>query len=251
MTQTPDLPYGWRLDVLPEVDSTNAEVLRRAEHGEAEGLAIRTDVQTAGRGRRGRRWESPKGNLYLSVLVDAQLAKAGQVGFAAALALIDALEIEADKSLPNLRCKWPNDLVLNGAKVAGLLLEAVPEREQVVVGLGVNLITTAVKDAVYRVGTLADIGVAFDVEILSARICVSLQSWLETWRLVSFTPLRKAWLQAAEGLNQPITVQLPHETFEGKFHGLSDDGALVLDQGDAVHRIVPAGDVFFAHQRDA
>ena len=245
MPHTLELPSGWRLDVLPEIDSTNTEVLRRAGQGEAEGLAVRADVQTAGRGRRGRHWESPKGNLYLSVLVDAPPPTAGQVGFVTGLALFDALEIEADQDLTPLRFKWPNDLVFNGSKVAGLLLEAVPGRDQVVVGIGVNVVPTQVEDALYPVGSMAVVDAPINIEHLAARVCVALQSWLETWRAVGFHPLRKIWLARAEGLIQHITVQLPNETLEGTFRGLTDDGALILDQDDAVQRIVPAGDVFF------
>ncbi len=240
-----ELPDGWRLSVLPEVDSTNAEVLRRAEHGEPEGLAIRADVQTAGRGRRGRSWQSPKGNLYLSVLIDALTATAGQVGFAAALALIDAIEKSTGGDLPKLRCKWPNDLVLNGAKVAGLLLESVPDNEQVVVGMGVNLVPTTVDNTLYPVGALSDASMTLDLDPMCAQICLALHSWLETWRSIGFSPLRNAWLGRAEGLHQPIVIRLPTESIEGTFDGLSEEGALMLDQGGPVAREIPAGDVFF------
>jgi BirA family transcriptional regulator, biotin operon repressor / biotin---[acetyl-CoA-carboxylase] ligase len=241
---SPKFPSGWRLITVPELDSTNAEVMRCAETGEPEGLAVRADVQTAGRGRRGRSWESPNGNLYLSILIDAPPTVAGQVGFAAALALIDSLEIEADQDLPDLCCKWPNDLLFKGNKIAGLLLEVVPGHDQVVVGLGVNLVPTEVTDAVYQAGSLAVLGIPFDLNVLAARTCVSLESWLDTWRKVGFIPLRNAWLARAKGLHEPIVVSLPNEELEGRFAGLSADGALLLEQG-AVEQIIPAGDVFF------
>lgn len=239
------LPAGWRLEAVPEVDSTNAELLRRAEQGEPEGLALRANVQTAGRGRRGRPWSSPVGNLYLSVLIDADPATAGQIGFAAALALLDAVELEADRAIPALRCKWPNDLLLDGKKTAGLLLEAVPGQDQVVVGIGVNVVPMDVSEALYPIGSLAELKTPFDLDRLSARLCVSLQSWLETWRTVGFIPIRNAWLKRAYGVNEPIVVRLPTENLEGTFLGLSSDGALLLEHG-AGERIVPAGDVFFA-----
>ncbi len=251
MTSRHDLPDGWRLVAVPEIDSTNADVLRRAENGEAEGFAIRADTQSAGRGRRGRAWDSPKGNLYLSILVDAPPATAGQVGFAAALALIDAIEAEANRDIPNLCCKWPNDLVLDGAKVAGLLLEAVPDHDQVVIGFGVNVVPTDVENALYPVDSLATTGVTFDLDGLSGHICAALASWLDTWRTVGFAPLRKAWLARAQGLHRPIVVQLPGESVEGTFQGLSEDGALLLDQGEAVTRTIAAGDVFFARAAGA
>ncbi|NKB45719.1 MAG: biotin--[acetyl-CoA-carboxylase] ligase [Alphaproteobacteria bacterium] len=243
MSSLPALPDGWRLDHVATIDGTNAELLRRADVGEAAGLAIRADVQTAGRGRRGRNWDSPTGNLYLSVLVDAQPVTAGQVGFAAALALFDAIQIEAGGDVPNLNCKWPNDLLFEGAKVAGLLLEAVPNRDQVVVGMGANLIPVEVSDAVYPVGALTEFPI--DPKVLSARVCERLGRWLETWNTVGFTALRRVWLERAIGLGDTMIVRLPHEQLDGTFDGLADDGALLLNQGAAGIRTVSAGDVFF------
>lgn len=240
-----DLPGGWEFVTHSTIDSTNAEIMRRAQSGAAEGLAIQADSQTAGRGRRGRAWASPVGNLYMSVLLDAPVATAGQVGFAAALALIDGLEAEAGMPLPDLKCKWPNDLLLSGNKVAGLLLEAVPERDQVIVGLGANLVPTEVADTLYPVGSLAESGVDMNARLLAAQVCCALASWLESWRNVGFDVLRKAWLNRAHGLHDPITVRLPQETLEGRFGGLSADGALVLAQSEG-ERIIAAGDVFFA-----
>ena len=245
MCPAPDLPEGWRLSVLPEVDSTNAEVLRRADLGESEGLAVRADIQTEGRGRRGRPWHSPQGNLYLSILVDTPPAVAGQVGFAAALALIDAIKRCVGDEPIDLRCKWPNDLMLDGAKVAGLLLEAVPDREQVGVGRGVNLVTTDIDDALYPVGSVFDVEDRIEPDTLAVHTCNALQSWLQTWHTLGFTPLRKAWLARAEGLHRSIVVRLPHESLEGTFDGLSEDGALMLSQDGPVVREIPAGDVFF------
>lgn len=237
------LPDGWRLETFSEIDGTNAELLRRAGGGEAEGLALRADVQSAGRGRRGRTWNSPKGNLYFSVLVDAEPSIAGQVGFAAALALVEAIEAVVGKPLPELKCKWPNDLLWQGEKVAGLLLEIAPERGQVVLGMGVNLVQVDVVDAVYPVGSLAKFQIA--PEELGLGVCEALARWLETWRMMGFAPLRRAWLERANGLGEAVTVRLPNEEFEGTFEGLAEDGALLLNQGANGMKSVSAGEVFF------
>jgi BirA family transcriptional regulator, biotin operon repressor / biotin---[acetyl-CoA-carboxylase] ligase len=243
MSLRSDVPDGWRLVNLPQIDGTNAEMLRRASTGEPEGLAIRADLQTSGRGRRGRSWSSPAGNLYLSVLIEAAPKIAGEAGFTAALALIDAINSEVGRDSPELRCKWPNDLLWDGAKVAGLLLEAVPGRDQVVIGMGVNLIEVEVADALYPIGSLA--GFNLNPEALAVGVCRSLAHWVETWRTVGFAPLRRAWLERASGLGQPIAVQLPRDRFEGTFQGLAENGALLLDQGRAGIRTISAGDVFF------
>ena len=244
MSKTAPLPDGWRLIEAATLDSTNAEILRRAEAGEPEGLAVRADVQTAGRGRRGRVWVSPLGNLYLSILVDAPPATAGQAGFAASLALADAIDAAAGVKQSDLRLKWPNDLLYGGAKVAGLLLGAVPERDQVVVGIGVNLRPVDVDDAVYPIGDLSDL--KLDAGPLAYGICRSLAVWLQAWRDLGFAPLRRAWLDRAVGLMNNVTVRLPNATFDGTFRGLAEDGALLLDQGAAGVRSVAAGDVFFS-----
>ena len=246
MRASHELPNGWRFEVVAEIGSTNAEVLQRAGQGEAEGLALRAGRQTNGRGRRGRAWASPKGNLYLSILVNAPLLTAGQVGFAAALAICDAIETEFSGDTSRLTCKWPNDLVLDGAKVAGLLLEAVPDREQVVVGLGVNVVPTEVKDALHPVGSLGSVGISVELDNLAINVCTALALWLKTWRTVGFAPIRKAWLDRAQGLHQPIVVKLPTEAIEGTFYGLSEDGALMLNQVGRAVRLIKAGDVFFA-----
>lgn len=243
MPAPPALPPGWRLETLSEIDGTNAELMRRAALGEAEGLALRAEQQSAGRGRRGRAWASPKGNLYLSVLIDSEPNRAGQVSFAAALSLVEAIESLTGVSLPDMTCKWPNDVLRGCKKVAGLLLEAVPDRGQVVVGMGVNLMDVDVADAVYPIGSLADY--AIDPGALADAVCVALSRWLETWRMLGFAPLRRAWLERATGIGKEITVRMPNEDFTGTFQDLSDEGALLLDQGTDGVRTVSAGDVFF------
>lgn len=243
MHASPALPDGWRLETFSETDGTNAELLRRAEGGEAEGLALRADVQIAGRGRRGRSWYSPKGNLYFSVLIDTEPVLAGQIGFAAALALIEAIEAVVGKSLPELKCKWPNDLLWQGEKVAGLLLEMAPDRGQIVLGMGVNLVPMDVVDAVYPVGSLSDFAIA--PQDLALSVCGALARWIETWRMMGFAPLRRAWLERANGLGEAVTVRLPNEVFEGTFEDLAKDGALLLNQGADGVKSVSAGEVFF------
>lgn len=243
MSEEQHLPDHWRLVEFAEIDSTNAEVLRRAESGEREGLAVRANGQSSGRGRRGRAWSSPEGNLYLSILIDAPAREAGQVGFAVALALVEAIEAETGQRLPDLRCKWPNDLLYDGKKVAGLLLEGVPSRDQVVAGMGVNLKPTGVADAMYPVGSLADLDIP--PQTLCPGVCLALARWLDTWRTFGFAPIRRAWLERANGIGESIIVRLPRDTYKGKFEGLADDGALLLDQGTGEMKTISAGDVFF------
>ena len=250
MTVSNDLPAGWRFKCVPEIKSTNAEVLKLAAGGEEEGLVLRAEQQTKGRGRRGRSWASPKGNLYLSILINAPLVIAGQVSFAAALALYDAIELVISGDTSGLMYKWPNDLILDGAKVAGVLLEAVPDRDQVVVGFGVNVVPTEVENALYPVGSLTPGTVLVELDTLAFSICRALESWLKKWRDMGFAPLRKSWLDRAQGLHQPILVQLPNESLNGTFENLAEDGGLIIRQGGGAQRVIQAGDVFFSPRKE-
>ncbi|MEQ8510518.1 MAG: biotin--[acetyl-CoA-carboxylase] ligase [Rhodospirillaceae bacterium] len=243
MTFVSELPTGWRLTKVSETESTNSDMRKLAEAGESEGLLLLAKTQTSGRGRRGRVWSSPTGNLYVSILVDAPPPTAGEVGFVAALSLIDAVELTAGREVPALRCKWPNDVLYRGGKAAGLLLEAVPERSQVIVGIGVNLIETVVEDALYPIGSLSDLSIA--PEDLAVSLAQCLSKWLETLRTLGFAPVRRAWLNRATGVGENVVVRLPQDTFEGTFKGLAEDGALLLDQGMSGVKAVSAGDVFF------
>ena len=145
MTRTPDLPASYQLVRLDSVDSTNEEARRlAASEAAVDGTLVWALSQTAGKGRRGRAWESPGGNLYCSILLrpDCAAAKAAQLSFVAAVAVVEAVTDIAGPAL-EVRCKWPNDVLVGGRKISGILLEseagAGDEVEWVVVGVGVNV----------------------------------------------------------------------------------------------------------------
>jgi len=247
MSETrPALPEGFRLHHLERVGSTNDEAKVLARAGAAAGTLVWAAEQTAGRGRRGRVWQSPPGNLYLSLIARPRCPplQAGQLGFVAALALGDALH--ALRLAP--RYKWPNDVLVNGRKVAGVLLEtetpAAGGVDFVVIGVGVN-IAVAPGDVEFPATSLAVEGVAATPAGLLAVFAVNFARWEQRWRADGFAPLRAAWLAGAAGLGEEIRVRLPRQTLYGRFRDLDDDGALLLDAADGPRRIA-AGEVFTA-----
>ena len=209
---------------------------------------MRADWQTGGYGRRGRPWHSPKGNLYATRLtpLPAPLCPDGPAawGFAAALAIREAA-IACGADAAALMLKWPNDVLLSGAKLSGLLLELLEAdgRRAVSLGIGVNLAHAPTlpdrKAIALSAVTLAPDPLAF-LRLLEARLA----AWLATHAADGLAPIRAAWLAHAAGLGGPITARLPQCTLHGTFEGLDTHGALRLATPEGP-RLVTAGDVFF------
>jgi BirA family biotin operon repressor/biotin-[acetyl-CoA-carboxylase] ligase len=244
----PSLPEGFLLHRHDTVGSTNDEARQLARDGAPEGALVWAATQSAGRGRRGHLWQSPPGNLYLSLVLrpDGPAARAPQLGFVAALALGDALDQLAGPGL-QLRYKWPNDLLAGGSKFAGILLEsemaAAGGLDFVIIGIGVNLVS-APRDLEYPATSLADQGVSgVTPAALLEAFATDFVLWAERWRQEGFAPVRAAWLRRASGIGEAIRVRLEKLTLDGRFLDLDHDGALVLEGSDGRRRIA-AGEVF-------
>lgn len=227
---------------VAETGSTNADLLALARSGVEEGLWLRAERQTAGRGRQGRAWESPVGNFYGSTLVRLRPTDPdpATLGFVAAVALeqvVTGLSPTASAVL-----KWPNDLLIVGAKLSGILLERA--EDAVVVGIGVNLVHHP--DLSDRPTTsLAAHGVRVGAEAFAEMLADSFARWLERWRGEGFAPVRQRWLARAHPAGTALTVRLPDGAVEqGLFDGLNADGALILRLAEGARRVIHAGDVF-------
>jgi BirA family biotin operon repressor/biotin-[acetyl-CoA-carboxylase] ligase len=238
---------------LQTVDSTNAEALRLAASGEAGPLWIRADAQTGGRGRQGKPWVSEPGNLYCSALlaVDLSTGAANGLSFVAALAVYDSvaeLLIRAGAGA-DLKLKWPNDVLLDGAKLSGILLEATSAGAKGVgamaVGIGINVAHHPdLADA--RTICLADVGAAVPVDDVFALLRETFARWFEEWNGgEGFALVRDAWLMRARGIGEAVHVNLPNERLTGTFVGLDDGGAMILREATGQERRVFAGDLFF------
>jgi BirA family biotin operon repressor/biotin-[acetyl-CoA-carboxylase] ligase len=244
----PTLPEGFRLHRYATIGSTNAEAKDLARAGAPDGTLVWAGEQTAGRGRRGRIWLSPPGNLYLSLVLrpDAAPSRAAQLGFVAALGLGDALAALTGPAL-HLRYKWPNDLLANGKKLAGILLESETSAKDrvdfVVVGIGVNIVSAPV-DVEFPATSLAAEGIAgITPPVLLEGFARHFEDWVRRWGEEGFAPVRAAWLARASGLGERVRVRLERSTLTGRFLDLDDDGALVLDAAEGRRRIA-AGEVF-------
>jgi BirA family biotin operon repressor/biotin-[acetyl-CoA-carboxylase] ligase len=240
---------GVRLLAFDTLGSTNAEALARARSGERGPLWITAACQTAGRGRRGRSFVSERGNLYATLLVtDASpVERAAELAFVAALAAHDAVVEVATEIGPRLAVKWPNDLLCDGAKVAGILVEGESATGRpliTVVGIGINCAHHPVQTDHPAIDLLA-VGRRVTPEVLFTALSRAMFQRLREWdRSRGFAATRAAWLARAAGLGMPVRVKLADRQLEGHFETLDPFGRLVLRLGDGRAEIVTAGDVF-------
>ena len=236
----------WRPHVLASVESTQDEVRLVAEKGEVEGYVIQAFQQKGGKGRSGNQWSSPMGNLYMSFLLrpNCGLDRAGELAFVIGLGLSSAFDDYIDADKHDKRLKWPNDVLIDGLKISGILLESVIEQNKlsgVIVGMGVNILNSpdlaiclnkVATDAVYvnkvRDNILDKVGKTYDL-----------------WQEQGFAPIRDMWLKQAYNLGEPITARLPSEKHKGIFKGINEEGSLLLEMSDGEVKIIHAADVHF------
>jgi BirA family transcriptional regulator, biotin operon repressor / biotin---[acetyl-CoA-carboxylase] ligase len=237
---------GVRHIVYDTLGSTNAEALAHGRAGERGPLWISARSQDAGRGRRGNAWASPPGNLYATLLLTEPSPKpqAPQLSFVAALALHDAVSECAPQSGPALQVKWPNDLLLGPAKLAGILIEGESEPAfAVAIGIGANCASHP-GDTPFPATDLAAAGALVTPDALQAALACTMARRLAQWRRgEGFASIRADWLKRAAGLGLPIRVRLPERELSGRFHGLDEVGRLQLEQPGGL-TTVTAGEVF-------
>jgi BirA family biotin operon repressor/biotin-[acetyl-CoA-carboxylase] ligase len=230
-----------RVRTVAETGSTNADMIALAAAGLEEGVWLRAERQTSGRGRQGRVWASPAGNLYASTLVWVRPSDPA----AATLALVAAVALEEAVSayIPGaVLLKWPNDLLIDGAKLSGVLLERAGAA--VVIGIGVNLAFHP--DDTDRVATsLAAYNVAVDPADFIETLAEAFARWVERWRGEGIDVVRRRWVEHAHAIGTPLTARLPDgSASDGLFDGLDPEGALILRLADGTRRVIHAGDVF-------
>jgi BirA family biotin operon repressor/biotin-[acetyl-CoA-carboxylase] ligase len=250
----PKLPQGYRLLKMETVDSTNAEAKRRADAGEPGPLWIWSARQSQGRGRAGREWISHHGNLFASLLIrlNVPLNVAGQLALVAGVAAYDTIaKLISYEGRSELLLKWPNDILLAGEKVAGMLLEnvggATGDKSVVVIGTGVNLASYP-ENVEQPAVSLAAYGMSVPPAVALESLAKHTHDWLARWgEGFGFPAIRRAWLDRAGPIGRPLTVRLNGEELEGTYAGLDSDGALRL-KTDAGERRITAGDVFFTRR---
>lgn len=253
---------GFRLEAHDSVGSTNALALERARAGDAGKLWVVSKKQESGRGRRGRVWATPEGNLAATLLVvtEGELRMAATLGFVAGLALADALDVVVPKGRISValdgasagrnrfELKWPNDVLASGAKLAGILLESTlldGNRFAVAVGIGVNVVAHP-EDLPYPATSLKALGATCDAETLFLALS---DAWSENARLWAdgrgLTAIRQRWLERAAGLGGEVAVRIDGDVVRGVFETIDEDCRFVIRESGGRMITVAAGDVHF------
>jgi BirA family transcriptional regulator, biotin operon repressor / biotin---[acetyl-CoA-carboxylase] ligase len=239
---------GWRHRQLDETGSTNSDCISAARLGDGGNLWITARSQNSGRGRLGRTWISEPGNLYASVLLldIAPPARIGTLPFVIALALHATL-CEMSKFSPDrIKIKWPNDILIDGAKISGLLIESeVLPDGSLAVACGFNIAHHPAAP-LYATTDLRSLGLDTSPDALFVKLATNLAAMLDIWNAgKGFAKIREEWLRHAKGLGQPIAINLPLERLEGTFIDIDAQGCLVFMSHKGEERIISAGDVFF------
>ncbi|MBI1272826.1 MAG: biotin--[acetyl-CoA-carboxylase] ligase [Alphaproteobacteria bacterium] len=236
-------PQAFRINKLATTATTNDDAIAAAKAGEPDGFVAWALRQTGGRGRRGRSWISPQGNLFASLLIrPGGQVMAAHYAFAMSLAIHDAL---AGLLPGRVAVKWPNDVLLDRKKIAGIL----PEQGDgwLVIGFGVNVLDHPA-DMPYPATSLAVTGLAaekFGLEPLLRRILDAFAAWRQRLESGGFAAIRADWLHCAAGRDERMIVRLPDRELQGRFLDLDESGNLCLQMPDGSRQTVAAGDVFF------
>lgn len=233
---------------LEEVDSTNAEALRRAAAGERGPLWIAAARQTAGRGRSGRTWAQADGNLAASFLFvpDGQIGHLHQLSLLAGVAVHDAITA-AGGAVAGLRLKWPNDILIDRAKTGGILVETTnwDGATVAVIGIGLNIATAPAVDG-RAVARLGDHAAELTSDAMLPALDVAMRRWLADWQGgQNFASVREAWLARCDAAGETLTVNAGAERVDGRFDGIDGSGALLLRLADGRLRRLTYGDVSF------
>ena len=242
------LPKGWTAAAYDEIDSTNAEAMRRAAAGERGPLWITARRQTSGRGRSGRVWSSAVEGLAATLLFapacdPSALAQIALVAGVAAQRAVAATLPPVSADL--VRLKWPNDVLIGRAKVSGILVESTTLAQTAVVAIGTGINIRLPPNVAGRDTTsLGDHGSTTTFDELSAGLALALRDSIEVWHAGRcFAAIRRAWLERAGKVGEPLSVNVGGDRIEGTFAGLDDDGSLILNAGSQGIRKFSFGDV--------
>ena len=221
-----------------EVNSTNDVAAEYAQKAAGQRLVVAAKKQTAGRGRRGRSWQSLDGNLFFSVLLEFDLKNLGQLIMAASLGLLEAIKSYAPAA--DVRLKWPNDVLLNGGKVSGMLLEK-GAGEYIIVGIGVNVAQCPENaEMLYPTTSLNGAGIITTADVFLQKYLPLFEKNMQK----SEADLRQQWLKNAKGIGQKIAVRQNGAEQSGIFEGIDENADLILRVGNKKQKIL-AGDVFY------
>ncbi|MBT5073642.1 MAG: biotin--[acetyl-CoA-carboxylase] ligase [Kordiimonadaceae bacterium] len=242
------LPDGFNHQAFLSIDSTNKQAKRKIEEGAKSGLWITAGEQTGGRGRGDRHWVSNPGNLYCSLIknVGKDLKNAAQLSFVTSLAVRDTVAglLKSD----DVKCKWPNDVMVAGRKICGILLEthtkAGAQDNYIIIGIGIN-IEHHPDLTLYQASHINEQSdIKYSPDDVFNCLSQNMARWLDSWRNEGFSYVREEWLKQCKGLGETITVRMPNQQLVGRFVDLDSGGALMLDI-DGEIKLIHSGDIFF------
>lgn len=227
---------------LDEIDSTNDELRRMAEKGAKHFSIVSAKKQTRGKGRYSRTWESPKGNLYLSILIKkTKFDVAYQLSFVAGLAVLDTIQTFIPSHEAKL--KWPNDVLVDDKKIAGILLESSSSQagnlDYLIIGFGIN-----VKESPDYATNMKELGFKQSFGDVKRYLIDKFEKLYTIWLEEGFGRIGELWLRNAAYLGEKIRVNLPEKEVEGIFRGLTPQGELILETTDG-ERLISSGEVFY------
>lgn len=235
------MSVDFKVHTYASLPSTQDYVKELAEEGLPEGIVVQSLEQRKGRGRHGREWVSPIGNLYMSILLrpGRPVSDVGQISFVAAVALSSAMDEVLEKG-HSKTLKWPNDILIDGKKVSGILIEK--EGDAYVLGTGVNILS-APEGAI----SLKEVsgGNRLAIHPFRDMVLEKLRHYYGLWLAEGFGPIRQQWLAQAHGLNGKLAVQAGESKVEGIFRDLDEKGFLVIEQPDGKTLEVNSGEVYF------
>lgn len=231
---------GFSIRHYDTIGSTNDELRRLAAEGAVDGTVIHADEQTSGRGRMARSWFSPPGNLYVSILLRRGLPaqRSAELAFLTAVAVAETVRALLPAKVP-VSLKWPNDVLANGAKISGILLEQADDA--VIIGIGLNILE-APSATGYRTTTIAAQGGIATVDGARDKLLERFRRQLDIWLEQGFGPIREAWLALSHPIGTSIKFTDAAGPVTGTFAGIDADGALLLDTQEGPRRFL-AGDV--------
>lgn len=222
----------WKKCIFEAVDSTN-----KVAEGQEIGTVVLSKTQTEGRGRYGHTWTSPVGNLYMSAVLSMYGTNTPLMTFVVAVSIVEALK----KIDISAMIKWPNDILLNDKKVAGILLECIDDK--LIVGVGVNIVSHPTENLAYPATDLKGL---VSPEILSDLILETFDEYIDIFETQGFEPIYCKMKSYLKGIGRPVIVRLPNQKINGIFKDFSQSGALILQLPDKTEQEITAGSVFFA-----
>lgn len=248
------LPDGVRIEFHDLVDSTNSLARTRAEAGAAAWTVIQAAEQSAGRGRRRSEWRSPPGNLYTSTILrpDPPLSGWPQLSFVAALAVVDVARALAPSA--TITVKWPNDVLANGLKLSGILLETTHAGSggAVVVGVGVNVASHPRQTRYGATSIAALTSLTPSLDVVRAHYLNALTRWYDIWSARGFAAIREAWNQVAHGLGREVAVSDGDRPgSRGRLVGIDDEGRLMIEVRAGGIALISAGSLSFLDAGEA